>query len=164
MKKIATLALLALASSAFAQRVTEADFAGYYVGAQLGANQSSSSANEDFKKSSIYPALVLGHNTAFEGMLYGVEAFADFHKKAATGRDFGLAFKAGKVIGDVLVYGRVGITGEHPSYRPQMGLVAEYKLNKNVALTGALTRDTTTDFDVKRTNTNLALGVNYYLR
>lgn len=164
MKKITALALLTLASSAFAQK-TEADFAGYYAGAQLGGNHSTEmKAGKEFSKNSAYPGLVAGHNTAYNGMLYGVEGFADFHKKSTTGRDFGMGFKAGKVIGDVLVYGRVGVTGRAPGYRPQVGVGAEYLIDKNISLTALISHDHLSDQGVQRNNTSMAVGVNYHLR
>ena len=119
MKKIAMLALMAMASSAFAQ-TTEADFAGFYVGAQVGSNHSDErlSGKATRKQDSLYPALVVGHNTAYNGVLYGVEAFADFHNKSTTYRDVGMGFKVGKVLGDVWVFARVGMPGAWPSVRP----------------------------------------------
>lgn len=116
------------------------------------------------KHASVYPGLVVGHNTAFDGMLYGVEGYADFHKKSFSGRDFGMGFKVGKVVSNVLVFTRVGITGSSPSFRPQMALGAEYKLDKNLSLTGLISHDRTTDEGVTRQNNNLTVGVNYFFR
>lgn len=165
MKKIAILAVMALASSAFAQKVTEADFTGIYGGAQIGRNHSSASMDgETDKNSSAYPALVVGQSTVYNGMLVGVEGFADLHNKSATQRDFGLGLKAGKVFGDVLVYGRLAMVGAWPSYRPNVGVGAEYKLDKNLSLTALLSRDSSTDEGIKRQNSNMAVGVNYYFR
>ena len=164
MKKITALALLALASSAFAQK-TEADFAGYYAGAQLGSNHSTEMASgQETRKNSAYPGLVVGHNTAFNGVLYGVEGFADFHKKSTTGRDFGMGFKAGKVIADVLVFGRVGVTGRAPGYRPQVGVGAEYLIDKNISLSALVSHDHLSEPGIRRNNTSMAVGVNYHLR
>jgi outer membrane immunogenic protein len=163
MKKIAIVALMAMASGAFAQK-TEADFEGFYVGAQVGSNHSDErlSTQKTRKHDSIYPALVVGHNTAYNGVLYGVEAFADFHNKSTTQRDAGMGFKAGKVIGDVLVYARVGMTGSSPSVRPQLGVGAQYKLQNNLSLNALLSHDKTTDDNITRKNTSVAVGVNYH--
>lgn len=163
MKKIVFLTLVLATATAFAQK-TEADFAGYYVGVQVGSNHANESvAEKEMRKhDSLYPALVMGHNTAYNGMLYGVEGFADFHNKSTTGRDAGMAFKAGKVLGDVLVFARVGMTGASPSVRPQLGAGAQYKLDKDFSLTALVTRDRTTDVGIKRQNTSVAIGVNYH--
>jgi len=163
MKKIATLALLVMASGAFAQK-TEADFAGFYVGAQAGFNHSEKSSPSQHARNhdSLYPALVVGHSTAYQGVLYGVEAFADFHNKSATNRDAGVSLKVGKVVGDVLVFTRLGVTGAWPSIRPQIGGGAQYKLSKDLSLTALLSHDRSTDNNIQRKNTSLAVGVNYH--
>lgn len=164
MKKISILALLAVASTAFAQK-TEADFAGYYAGAQLGFNHSTEmKAGKEHSKNSAYPGLVVGHNTAYNGVLYGVEGFADFHKKSSTGRDFGMGFKAGKVVGDVLVYGRLGVTGSEPSFRPQVGVGAQYLIDKNLSLSALVSHDHLNEQGIHRNNTSMAVGLNYHLR
>lgn len=164
MKKTAILAMMALAFSAFAQK-SEADFEGYFMGAQLGRNYSKAMHGDDMTKhNEIYPGLIIGHSTAYHGVLYGVEGFADFHKNSVTGRDFGMAFKIGKAFGDVLVSGRAGITGRSPSFRPHFGLGIEYKLDKNLSLTGLITDDESSDEGVKRSNTNVVAGMNYYFR
>lgn len=163
-EKISILALLAVAYTAFAQK-TEADFAGYYAGAQLGFNHSTEmKVGKEHSKNSAYPGHVVGHNTADNGVIYGVEGFADFHKKSSTRRDFGMGFKAGKVVGDVLVYGRLGVTGLAPSYRPQVGVGAEYLIDKNPSLNALLSHDHLNEQGIHRNNTSMAVDLNYHLR
>jgi outer membrane immunogenic protein len=166
MKKIAIVAVMALASSAFAQQVTEADFTGIYVGAQVGRNQSTEIlvGGKDHRHTSVYPGLRIGQSTIYNNVLLGAEGFVDLHKTAATQSDFGLGVKAGKVFGDVLVFARLAVVGAWPSYRPNVGVGAEYKLDKNFSLTGLVSRDSSTDSGIKRENKNLAIGVNYYFR
>jgi outer membrane immunogenic protein len=166
MKKIAILTAVVLASSAFAQQVTEADFVGIYAGAQMGRNQSSETlvSGKNHHHASGYPGLLLGQTTVYNGMLVGLEGFVDLHKTAATQSDFGLGVKAGQVFGDVLVFARLAVVGAWPSYRPNVGVGAEYKLDKNFSLTGLLSRDSSTDDGIKRENKNFAVGVNYYFR
>lgn len=162
MKKSVLSIILAAATTAFAQ-VPTSDFTGFYAGAQVGSNHSKSTAG-DVSKTTTYPGLVIGYATEQQGLLVGVEAFADYHNDSTTYKDGGFGLKVGKVFSNVLVYGRVGTTGTWPSWRPQIGAGAEVKLNKNVGLYTFASRDKTTDSGITRENSSVAVGVNYYFR
>ena len=163
MKKTLISIFFALASSAFAQGATS-DFTGFYSGIQFGSNVSKSSANDGITKTTTYPGVVVGYSAEQQGLLVGIEAFADYHTDSSTNKDGGFALKVGKVFSDVLVYGRVGTTGTWPSWRAQIGAGAETKLNKNVSLYTFLSGDKTNDNGVARENTSLSIGANYYFR
>lgn len=160
MKKIALLASLVVVSAAQAQ---SGNFSGFYGGAQVGINDSEARGASNLNKQSVYPGFVAGHNTHSQGVVVGAEVFANFHKKSATQNDLGLTFKVGKVVNNVLVYGRAGVVGRSPGYRPQVGVGAEYKLQKNISVSAVLTHDHDTTNGTRYKNNNLAVGVNYYL-
>lgn len=163
MKKTALSFFLAAATTAFAQ-VPTADFTGFYEGVQLGSNQSKSSAGAGVSKTTTYPGLVAGYAVEQQGLLVGVEAFADNHNDSTTYKDAGVGLKVGKVFSKVLVYGRVGATGNWPSWRPQIGAGVEAKLNKNFSLYTFFSHDKATDSGITRENNSLVVGVNYYFR
>ena len=159
MKYLAMIAAMGFASASFAQ---QADFSGFYEGVQIGRNQSQALGLQPMDRTSTYPGLIAGYSQVTGGNLLGVEAFADYHSKSTTGKDAGLGVRVGKVMGQFLVYGRVAVTGIKPSYRPQLGLGAEYKLDKHWALTAFVAQDKTTDGGIKRQNKNMTMGLNYY--
>jgi outer membrane immunogenic protein len=163
MKK-STLAILLVASSAAFAQTPTSDFTGLYAGVQVGTNHSKSSADSGISKRTNYPGLVAGYAVEKEGILVGVEAFADYHNDSTTYKDAGFGLKVGKVFSNVLVYGRLGTTGTWPSWRPQMGVGAEVKVSKEVGLTAFVSRDKTTDSGIARENNSAAVGVNYYFR
>ena len=163
MKKHLLLACACLAASTFAQSVP-ADFSGVYVGAQVGHNHSESSGASRRDVNVAYPGLVVGHNTLSNGVVVGVLAFADFHKKSTTGNDGGVAFKVGKVWGDVMVFGQAGVVGRSPGYRPQWGVGAEYKVQKNLSVLALATQDRDKSDQTSYSNRNLSVGINYYFR
>lgn len=159
MKSIALMILMGLTTAAYAQK---ADFSGFYEGVRVGRNDSDASGLQQLQRTSTYPGLVAGYSYVVNDNLWGVEAFADYHNKSTTGKDAGVGLKVGRIIGNSLIFGRVAVTGIWPSYRPQVGLGVEYKLDKHFALTANASYDQTTDDGIKRQNKNLALGLNYY--
>ena len=66
-------------------------------------------------------------------------------------------------MGDSLVFARLGVTGSKPSWRPEYALGVEYKLTKKWSLTGNIAYDRSTDSGIRRSNTSLTAGLNYYL-
>ncbi len=160
MKKTLLSLLMVAASSVYAQNA--ADFSGYYVGAQFGSNQSKTTANGGASNTSMYPGFVLGYTAAQQDLRFGVEAFADYHNDSSTYKDVGFGLKVGKVFSNVLIYGRLGTTGTWPSWRPQFGAGAEFKVDKNVTFNTFFSRDRTTDAGITRENSSIAFGLNYY--
>ena len=114
-------------------------------------------------KSEFSTGLIAGYHHVFYSYLIGVEAFADLHYESATNDDGGIGLKVGKVMGDSLVFARLGVTGSKPSWRPEYALGVEYKLTKKWSLTGNIAYDRSTDSGIRRSNTSLTAGLNYYL-
>ena len=157
------LSLLTAAVSVSAQEASDV-YKGFYGGVQVGYNRSKATGDLQQKRSTIYPGLVAGYNHFTNNILLGVEAFADFHHGSTTYKDGGAGVRVGTVLDKTLLFARVGATGTWPSWRPQLGLGAEYMINQDWGLTGLITHDRSTDHGIRRTNTSLAVGVNYHLR
>jgi outer membrane immunogenic protein len=160
---ILSISLLAVAPTVLAQ-VSTSEFTGFYGGVQIGTNHSTSTEKGGVSKRTSYPGLLVGYSSEMKGVLVGVEAFADYHNDSTTYKDGGFGIKVGKVVSDVLVYGRLGQTGTWPSWRTQVGIGAETKLNKNLSLNVIYSNDKSTHKEIRRENESLAVGVNYYYR
>lgn len=161
MNKTLLSLLMLLASPAMAQ-VKLTDFTGYYGGIQLGLNHSMSSGSAGVSKTSSYPGFVLGYATTQQDWLLGVEGFADVHHESTTHKDVGVGVKLGKVHSNTLWFARLGVTGTWPSWRPQLGAGAEFKLQQNVGLSILMSHDRSIDSGITRKNTSIAAGLNYY--
>ncbi len=164
MKIIALLALVALSTGTALAQSKPKDFLGYYEGVQVGNNRSTvTGPSMDTTSQSFYPSIVLGYNMMYSNMLVGIEGFADYQKNSTTGIVAGVTFKAGKIINHTLVYARAGVKGDSPSYRPQVGLGFEHPLNRDMTLSGIVTYDVIDMDGIKRTNNNVAVGLNFYI-
>lgn len=149
-----SIALLSMTSAG------ASDFAGSYVGANVGQNRTEQSLSPD--KTEEYAGLVAGHNWDIGGVVLGVNGFGDFHKKAYTGRDYGIDGKLGMPSGKWMPYLKLGWAGTDPGDRAHGGLGIEYKLSRAWGVVGEWTTDKKEANSIDYENNKFTIGLNYY--
>lgn len=173
--------LAAVPALACARAGVDADayqWAGPYVGAQLGLNQSS--AYDLGSRDSLTGGILGGYNFAVPTnstaapFIVGGDAFAEFNSQSTHNHSvdygsnaFGVDFKAGYPLGaerNFLPYVKVGIgdlsaTGDlgGSSTSARVGLGAEYRIRPHLALNGQWMHQDAGHI----TNNNFTVGVNY---
>ncbi|WP_144160041.1 outer membrane protein [Paraburkholderia sp. BCC1885] len=172
MKKIytaATIIVLATLSQAHAQTAPQniqpqgSEFSGPYVGFKLGENFSSASGHiARPEHSTTFPGLTAGYGFDVGPLLLGAEAFADLHHGSVTYKDAGIDARIGVPMNHFMPYARVGFTGSWPETRLHVGLGVEYKVLKQVGISGEWTTDTSNTSGTRRKNDSVTVGLNYH--
>lgn len=150
MKKI-SLGLLLIGVAATTQA---SQFAGGYVGLNIGQNTSSQTSLADKKE--IYPGLKAGYNKDIGNFLLGGEVFGDLHGGSYTKEDFGLDARLGLPMNNWMPYLKLGVAGTEPGSRLHAGLGLEYSLSDRWSINAEYTTDKKDAYK----NNNITLGIN----
>ena len=140
------------------------DFAGAYAGANISADRSAlkDATNTTTTKNVGYLGLGAGYNWDIKSIVLGLNGFADFHKKAYSGNDYGFDAKLGVPLGRWMPYAKLGVVGTDPGARAHGGLGLEFKLADSLSLTGEWTTDRKSKDGINYKNNDFGLGLNYY--
>ena len=182
MKKITMTVALAVASLGMTA-AQASEFDGGYVGGKIGVNRTD--MTDVSRQSPIATGLEGGYNWGMNGMLLGVDGFADFNaKKTHTGTGvapatvnygshvYGLDLKLGLPNGNWMPYAKLGYAhtgGRGDAYASAVGdngahfgLGVEYKFAPQWSVTGEWTNNSGKTGATRLDNDNFTLGVNYY--
>lgn len=135
-------------------------FEGAYLGGKIGYNSSNPASSRTSDEA--YLGGDAGYVWNQGDVLLGLDAFADNHRKSATGRDLGVDVKLGFRSDKFMPYIRLGLVGTKPGTRVHGGLGLEYKFDPHWSVVGEWTGDTKTVNSIDQTNSNISFGLNYY--
>jgi outer membrane immunogenic protein len=168
-KLMVGVALLLAVQAAYPEGLAEGtsvtDFTGFYVGAKLGENTSSSDGSESNPtKTVFFPGLMAGYAYGFGPIVLGIEGFADFHSQSATHNDYGADVRGGFPIGSFMPYARIGFTGTWPAARLHEGIGLEYSVSPRVSVALEWTHDSAESMQTSWRNNSVTVGAKYYFR
>jgi hypothetical protein len=160
MKK-STMAI-ALAAALLSMTAAQAsEFKHGYLDGKVGYNTSSPATN--YTSNEFYPGLEAGYGWDIDNVLLGVDGFVDWHPKSVTYRDYGADVKLGFPMDLFMPYAKLGVTGSWPGNRVNGALGIEYKFGRRWSVVGELFADSKTVNGQAYKNSNISVGVSYYI-